>query len=64
MANELAKGIQDTMAAADSDAPGPHLEIYTAVKHYSNKIPGLASSQEDLAFFCQRSYPRSAANPA
>ncbi len=62
MVNELAKALQDTMVAANSDALGQCLEIYTAVKQYSDKVPGLASSQEELSVFFQRS-PRKTAAP-
>lgn len=64
MINELAKGIQDTMIAANSDALGQCLEIYTAVKQYSDKVPGLTSSQEELAVFFQRTSRKTAAATA
>lgn len=64
MVNELAKGIQDTMVAANSDALGQCLEIYTAVKQYSDKVPGLTSSQEELSVFFQRSPRKTTSTPA
>jgi len=60
--NELAKAIQDTMVAAGSDSLAQCLEVYAAVKRYSDKVPGLSVAQEELGVFFQR--PARKAAPA
>ena len=53
--NELAKSLQDTLVAANSDAMTQALEVYAAVKQHKDKVPGLAATYEELSVFFQRS---------
>ena len=53
--NELAKSLQDTLTAANSDAMVEALEVYAAVKQHKDKVPGLAVAYEELSAFFQRS---------
>jgi hypothetical protein len=52
--NELAKSLQDTLIAANSDAMTEALEIYAAVKQHKDKVPGLAVTYDELSVFFQR----------
>ncbi len=61
--NELAKGLQDTLMAAHSDALVEALEVYAAVKQHKDKVPGLATTFDELSVFFQRS-PRKLAKAA
>ncbi len=61
--NELAKGVQDTLTAAHSDALVQALEVYAAVKQHQDKVPGLATTCEELSVFFQhssRKHPKAA----
>jgi hypothetical protein len=53
--NELAKSLQDTLVAANSDAMTQALEVYAAVKQHKDKVPGLEATYEELSVFFQRS---------
>ena len=53
--NELAKSLQDTLVAANSDAMTESLEVYAAVKQHKDKVAGLEATYEELSVFFQRS---------
>ena len=53
--NELAKSLQDTLVAANSDAMTQALEVYAAVKQHKDKVAGLVATYEELSVFFQRS---------
>jgi hypothetical protein len=52
---ELADGLEKTMIAVNSDTMAESLEIYTAVKQYSDKIPGLNIKAENMAKYFKKS---------
>ena len=57
--NELAKSLQDSLVAANSDAVTEALEVYAAIKQHKDKVPGLAATYDELSVFFQRSKRKS-----
>ena len=57
--NELAESIQKTFTAVGSDAMVASLEIYSAVKQNKDKVPGLASTANEMAVFFKKSKAKS-----
>ncbi len=53
--NELAESIQKTFTAVGSDALVAALEVYSAVKQNKDKVPGLASTAEEMGVFFKKS---------
>mgnify|MGYP001810422100 CR=1 FL=1 len=53
--NELAESIQKTFTAVGSDALVASLEIYSTVKQNKDKVPGLASTADEMAVFFKKS---------
>ena len=53
--NELAESIQRTFTAVGSDALVASLEVYSAVKQNKDKVPGLASTADEMAVFFKKS---------
>lgn len=53
--DELAESIRKTFTAVGSDALVAALEVYSAVKQNKDKVPGLASTAEEMAVFFKRS---------
>jgi hypothetical protein len=53
--NELAKSLQDTLIAANSDAITQALEVYAAIKQHKDKVPGLQVTYDELSVFFQKS---------
>ncbi|MBK9578765.1 MAG: hypothetical protein IPK50_12840 [Fibrobacterota bacterium] len=60
MVHELAKALDDTMIAANSDALRLCLDVYASVKLHRDKVPGLSTTQQELALFFQRTPRKSA----
>ena len=53
--DELAESIRKTFTAIGSDALLASLEVYSAVKQNKNKVPGLASTADEMAVFFKKS---------
>jgi hypothetical protein len=53
--DELAESIRKTFTAVGSDALVASLEIYSAVKQNKDKVPGLASTADEMAVFFKKS---------
>ena len=53
--DELAEGVRKTFIAVGSDALVAALEVYSAVKQNKDKVPGLASTADEMAVFFKRS---------
>jgi hypothetical protein len=53
--NELAESIQKTFTAVGSDALVASLEVYSAVKQNKDKVPGLATTANEMAVFFKKS---------
>lgn len=53
--DELAESIRKTFMAVGSDALVAALEIYSAVKQNKDKVPGLASTADEMAVFFKKS---------
>lgn len=53
--NELAESIRKTFTAVGSDALVAALEVYSAVKQNKDKVPGLASTADEMAVFFKKS---------
>ena len=61
MVEELAKGIHDTLLAANSDAMMASMEVYAAVKQHKDKVAGLSVAHDELAVFFHHSRRKPAA---
>ena len=53
--DELAESIRKTFTAVGSDALLASLEVYSAVKQNKDKVPGLASTADEMAVFFKKS---------
>lgn len=63
MVHELAKALDDTMIAANSDALRLCLDVYASAKLHRDKVPGISTTQQELSLFFQRT-PRKNTAPA
>jgi len=59
--NELAESIQKTFTAVGSDSLLGALEVYSAVKQNKDKVPGLASTADEMAVFFKKSKAKTSA---
>lgn len=52
--NELAESIRKTFTAVGSDTLVAALEVYSAVKQNKDKVPGLASTADEMSVFFKK----------
>lgn len=52
--DELAESVRKTFTAVDNDALVAALEVYSAVKRNKDKVPGLASTADEMAVFFKK----------
>jgi len=51
---QLADSLNDTLVAVNSDAITEALEVYSAVKQNSNRVPGLKVAEEEMSQFFKK----------
>jgi len=59
---QLAESLENTLTAVNSDAMVAALEVYAAVKHHADKVPGLNVVAVEMSEFFKR--PRHKASAA
>jgi hypothetical protein len=61
---QLSDAVQNTIQAVGSDAMAEALEVYAAVKHNADRIPGLKVAANDMGEFFKKQKPKSASKGA
>jgi hypothetical protein len=61
---QLSDAVQNTLQAVGSDAMAEALEVYAAVKHNADRIPGLKVAATDMGEFFKKQKPKSASKGA